>query len=299
MARQGMWVMMALALGATAGCAVPAPPAPVLGMPASLGMGTVASYAEVGGAGAPNVIGVMFAASALENLPAAPSAGYHCFDADKNGEIDVAVECAGWHEWVLPLPSDLARRADMPFKWVLLNWNPHGHIPPGVYDTPHFDVHFYMESIERVFAIQAGPCGPEHVRCDQFALARKPLPGNYMPASHVDVGAVAPAMGNHLVDVTGPEFKGEKFRHTWIYGVYDGRVTFYEEMVDRIFLLSKPSACSPIPSPEAVATSGYYPTQSCIRYMADKDAYTVSLEGFVMRNASAPTALRPAPPTNP
>ena len=299
MARQGMWAMMALALGATAGCAGPAPPAPMLGTPVSLGTGTVASYAEVDAAGAPKVIGVMFAARALENLPAAPSDGHHCFDADKNGEIDLAAECAGWHEWVLPLPSDLARRADMPFKWALLNWNPHGHIPPGVYDTPHFDVHFYMESIERVFAIQAGPCGPEHVRCDQFALARKPLPGNYIPASHVDVGAVAPAMGNHLVDVTGPEFKGEKFRHTWIYGVYDGRVTFYEEMVDRAYLLSKPSACFPIPSPEAVATSGYYPAQSCIRYVADKDAYTVSLEGFAMRNASAPTALRPAPPTNP
>ena len=39
-------------------------------------------------------------------------------------------------------------RADIPFKWVLLNWTPHGHIPPGVYDTPHFDVHFYLDSIE-------------------------------------------------------------------------------------------------------------------------------------------------------
>ena len=36
----------------------------------------------------------------------------------------------------------------MPLKWALLNWNPHGHIPPGIYDRPHFDVHFYMEPIE-------------------------------------------------------------------------------------------------------------------------------------------------------
>jgi hypothetical protein len=36
---------------------------------------------------------------------------------------------------------------------VGLNWNPHGHIPPGVYDLPHFDFHFYIEPIEKIFAI--------------------------------------------------------------------------------------------------------------------------------------------------
>jgi hypothetical protein len=299
MASYGLWAIVTVALGAwgLAGCAAPVTEAaPMLGAPASLGNGSVASYAELDAAGAPKVIGVMFSATALENLPAAMSDAHRCFDLNKDGKIDPAKECSAWHERVLPLPSELARRADMPFKWALLNWNPHGHIPPGVYDTPHFDVHFYLEPIENVFALEAGPCGPEHIRCDQFALARKPLPGNYVPASHVDVEAVAPAMGNHLVDVTGPEFKGEKFKRAWIFGAYDGRVTFYEEMVDRAYLLSKPSVCSPIPTPEAVAISGYYPTQTCVRYVAAQDAYTVSVEGFVMRNASAPAALRPSPP---
>ena len=26
---------------------------------------------------------------------------------------------------------------DIPFKWVLFNWNLHGHVPPGVYDLAH------------------------------------------------------------------------------------------------------------------------------------------------------------------
>ena len=240
-------------------------------------------------------IGVSFAASALENLPAGGD-GHACYDVNRDGKIDPMKECTPSHERVLPLPSDLARRADMPFKWALLNWNPKGHVPPGIYDTPHFDVHFMIEPIENIFAIHLGGCGPEHVRCDQFATARKPVPGNYIPASYIDVGAVVPAMGNHLVNVTGPDFKGVKFKRSWIYGVYDGRVTFYEEMVDLAYLKSKPAECFPIPAPEAVAVTGYYPTQSCIRYVAATNSYTVSLEGFAMRQASAPTAPRPAPP---
>jgi hypothetical protein len=201
-------------------------------------------------------------------------------------------ECFGSHEWVIPLPSETARRADIPFKWVGLNWNPHGHIPPGVYDLPHFDIHFYIESIEKIFAIAPGTCGPEFVRCDQFKIATKPLPSNYMHSDYKSVDAVAPAMGNHLIDPTSPEFNKIKFTRTWIYGAHDGRVTFYEEMVTRDYLLSRPATCFPLKSPPAVGVRGYYPTQSCIRYLSQANEYTVSVEGFVLREASAPEPPR-------
>jgi hypothetical protein len=271
----------------------------VLGMPASLGNGTVASYAEFNNAGAPKVIGVVFSAGALDALPTVPSDGHRCFDANNDGVIDLATECSAWHERVLPIPSEASRRQDVPFKWALLNWNPRGHIPPGVFDTPHFDVHFYIEPIENIFAIQRGPCGLEMARCDQFALARKPLPGNYLPPTFRDLGLVSPAMGNHLADPTDHVFHGEKFKRHWIYGAYDGRVIFYEEMVDRGYMLSKPDACFPIPSPDAVGLTGYYPTRSCVRYVAGKDEYTVSIEDFVLRKASPPGPLREAPSGKP
>ena len=54
------------------------------------------------------------------------------------------------------------------------------------------------------------------------------------------------------------------------------------------YLLSRPSSCFPIKTPPAVATAGYYPTLSCIRYDAARSEYTVSLEGFAMRQASPP-----------
>src|SRR5512143_2290637 len=131
----------------------------ILGTPSSLGNGTVASYTEFDRAGAPKAIGVVFSAGALDALPTALSDGHRCFDANHDGVIDTATECSAWHERVLPVPSEASSRPDVPFKWALLNWNPKGHIPPGVFDKPHFDVHFYIEPIENIFALQRGTCG--------------------------------------------------------------------------------------------------------------------------------------------
>jgi hypothetical protein len=116
-----------------------------------------------------------------------------------------------------------------------------------------------------------------------------------MHPDYIDVDAVAPAMGNHMVDPTAPEFNGKPFTRTWIYGVYDGRITFYEEMVSLEYMLSKPSACSPFKTTEAVDQTGYYPTVSCVRYDAERDAYTVSLEEFVLRERSDPAAPAVSP----
>jgi hypothetical protein len=262
-----------------------------IGAASPLGNGTVARSVEFEPSGAPAAIGVAFSAGALDNLPTTMSDGHRCFDADQDGAIDLAGECSAWHEFVLPLPSEATRRADIPFRWALLNWNPHGHIPPGVWDTPHVDVHFYIEPIANIFALQRGPCGPEFLRCDQFERATQPLPPNYMHPDYQDVGAAAPAMGNHLIDPTAPEFQGEPFTRHWIYGVYEGRVIFYEEMVARDYLLSGPDACFDLKMPEAVALTGYYPTRACSRHSGEADEYTVSMEGFVMRQAAPPEPI--------
>jgi hypothetical protein len=253
-----------------------------------LGNGTVSTYAEFADDHMPSAIGVTYSAGALEGLPTSNSDQHHCFDRDANGTVAGATECIATHETVIPLPDAVARRADIPFKWVLFNWNPVGHIPPGVYDVPHFDVHFYIESIANVFAIKEGPCGPEFVRCDQFEIAKKLLPANYMNPDFQDVDGVVPAMGNHLIDLTGPEFNGETWTRNWIFGVYDGEVTFYEEMLTLAYLLSQSSVCDPIKSPPAVSISGFYPSQVCIRHHEATGEYTVSMEDFAYRKASDP-----------
>jgi hypothetical protein len=287
--------LAALGLAATvAGCAAAGPrpavaPDRVLGWSIALGGGTASSYASWRPDGAPRAIGVVLSAGALTGLPAG-SDQHHCFDRNQDGAIDPAGECLQSHEYVVPLPDAVARRADIPFTWVLLTWNPAGHIPPGIYDVPHFDVHFFLERIENVFALRAGPCGPEFIRCDQFVRARKPVPANYMHPDFKDVEAAVPAMGNHLVDLSGPEFHGQPFTRSWIFGVYDGEVTFYEQMVARAFLLSRPNACVPIKRPPAVARRGFYPTVSCIRHDAATGEYAVSMEDFILREAEPPAA---------
>lgn len=262
-----------------------------IGAASQVGSATVRSFAEFDEAGAPLAIGLAFSSGFFDELPSQHSNLHHCFDRDENGTVDEATECTPWHEWVIPLPSAAASRSDIPFKWSLLNWNPTGHIPPGVYDVPHFDIHFYIEPIEEVFAVRPGPCGPEFVRCDQFEIGTKPVPPNYVAADYEDVGAVAPAMGNHLVDLTSPELNGEPFTRTWIYGAYDGRITFYEEMVTRAFLQERPSECFPIKSPPAVAMAGFYPTAACYGSDPETGEYTVSMADFVLREASPPEPI--------
>jgi hypothetical protein len=275
-----------LLLATSGNAASGAPAGRVLGWRAQLGQGDVMSFADLQEGEAPRAIGIMLSANALATLPDEPSDYHHCFDRDGDGVTAQATECAHTHEFVIPLPDAVSQRGDVPFTWVLLNWNRHGHVPPGVYDVPHFDVHFFIASIEDTFAIHDGPCGPEHVACDDFAMAKMPVPSNLMHADFSDVDAVAPAMGNHLIDLTGHEFHGEPFTYSWIYGAYGGRVTFYEQMVALDFLRSRPNVCASIKSPPAVEVAGFYPTQRCIHYDADADAYVVSLEQFVYRTVS-------------
>ena len=270
-----------------------------LGTSATMGGGKVATYAEVDASGRPAAIGVTFSDTALANLPMETSDGNHCFDENGDGKLDRTTECNAWHERVLPLPSELAHRNEMPFKWALLNWNPIGHFPPGIFDKQHFDVHFYIEPIESIFAIQRGPCGLEKVRCDQFVVGQKPVPDNYLPKGYQDLGLVAPAMGNHVVDMSDKNFHGEPFSRHWIYGIYDGRVIFYEEMVSLAFLQSRLDVCNPIPQAEAFGLAGWYPTQSCIRWDAERREHTVSLEGFALRTVSPPGPGRPPAPPPP
>ena len=259
-----------------------------LGATARLGEGDVSTYADFDPAGVPLAIGVRFSEQSLQTLPAEMSDMHHCFDRNADGAIQSDAECLMTHERVVPLPTDAARRGDIPFKWVLLNWNPMGHVPPGIYDLPHFDIHFYTEPVENIMALESGPCGPEFIRCDQFEIARKPLPANYLPPDYQNFDAIVPAMGNHLIDGTSPELHGERFTRTWIYGTYDGRTIFQEEMITKDFLTSKPDTCFSIKQPPAVEVGGYYPTLSCTRFDVSDGSYTVSMEGFQLREGQAP-----------
>jgi len=251
-----------------------------------LGNGFAQVYTEVDAEGAPAVIGVTFDAGMLEGLPTMPNAWSRCFDKNGNGQIDPHGECHGDFELEFPLPQELA--GVTPFTWVSLNWNPMGHTPPAppVWAVPHLDFHFYLMPREAVRQIRPGPCA-ELIDCDDFVRAQMPVPAQYVHADHIDVGAAVNDMGNHLIDSKTPELApgGPPFTHTFIFGAYDGQITFYEPMITLAWLASRPDTCAPIKQPQAWATEGHYPTTYCIRYRAEEGMYTVTLEGFVRRAA--------------
>jgi hypothetical protein len=120
----------------------------------------------------------------------------------------------------------------------------------------------------------------------------KNLPARmYRHPDFADLDAVEPAMGNHLLDTTTPELNGGEFTHTFIYGSWDGEITFYEPMVnltefEQLRSGEQADECVPIKAPRAWQRAGWYPTSYCLRHRDNRDETLTTLEDFVHRPAS-------------
>jgi hypothetical protein len=267
--------------------AATAEPKVIVTKPQKIGNGWARVYVALDAQGSPLALGVSLDNSALEGLPKEPDPTSRCFDRNGNGKID-ADECVGDYHFTFVIPQGDAARAIAPFKWVALNWNPHGHAHPAPppWSAPHFDFHFYVAPMEAVKLLRPGSCG-EMIDCEDFKAATKPVPARYVHRDHIDVGAAVPGMGNHLINARSPELakNGPAFTHTFIFGAYDGHITFLEPMVTQAYIASKPDTCAPIKQPEAWEIAGWYPTRYCVRYLEATARYTVSIEDFVQRAA--------------
>lgn len=192
------------------------------------------------------------------------------------------------------LPGEEAHQhLDLPgagnFRWVGFDWQPEGHEPPGVYDVPHIDVHFYMMPETEVEAIEGGPA--------MYSIPEPQTPEGYRRVAAIDTDddgepdtpAVTPRMGEHLLDASAPEIpqqmggEGEDFTYTYIWGAYGegetGRLTFAEPMFTREFLESQQDVTEEVGTPEVFAEPGMYPTGYSIQYHSD-GRYTITLENF-------------------
>ena len=256
------------------------------GTPSPLGDGTVRTYGQFADNDKPVAIGVVFPSSMLADLPTAMTDQHHCYDVNGDGVIDPnsMIECVGGFERPLTFPSALTSRPDIPVQWTLLNWNSHGHGLPGIYDVPHFDFHFFIQSKAERDAIRSGPCGVA-VNCDDYETGKKDVPPAYMPQDYNNLAFVEAAMGNHLIDQTSPEWNGVKFTRTFIYGSYDSKISFLEPMITIKWFQdlqagTNTNGCFPIKQPSAWQKPGWYPLNYCIRYRANRNDFTVSLEDF-------------------
>jgi hypothetical protein len=167
--------------------------------------------------------------------------------------------------FLLPMP---ARNATA-FQFVELDWNPKGHGAP--YLEPHFDFHFYTTSQAERDAIL--PSDPQYAVKAAHAPPAAEVPQFYAsPAALLGIPPVVtavPQMGMHWVDVRSPELQGmlghpeayRPFTKTFIYGAWDGRMTFMEPMITRAYIMAKRDATDPAVRDEVIPipTSAAYP----------------------------------------
>jgi hypothetical protein len=217
----------------------------VLGPPVAVGAGTARTYVLLDSRGDTRSIGVILSAGALTNLPASET------------------------EFVLNFPPG---RSIAPFDHIGLDFAPHGHEPPGIYDVPHFDVHFYMLSLAARDSIPFAPSDPISP------------PPTSVPPDYISTQTVIPRMGVHWVDTASTEFQpGGLFTKTVIYGFYGGRFIFLEPMATIAYLQSHPNSSDVFKQPQDYPQSGNYPTRYNVRYDSARSEYMISIEGLVPR----------------
>lgn len=206
-----------------------------------LGHGTVRSFVKMSKHGHEvEEVGMAFSETALVDLP-----------------HEAAV--------VLPIPSESGQTH---FKHVFLTFAQEGHPPMNIYTVPHFDIHFYnTTSAERQTIIPNDP---------RFFVSP---PAGYLPATYIQEAAV-PQMGMHWVDPASPEFHGERFTSTFIYGSLNGKVTFYEPMITLAHLLNTSSRYLPVKQPTKFGQSGLYPNEYGLRHDTQAHEYQVVLRDF-------------------
>lgn len=227
-----------------------------------VGNGEAETFVTMNDAGFPILVGVYFTADALDGLP--EDFAHFALELPETGEETV-------------------------FEWVALDWAAGGHGPPGVYTVPHNDIHFYMMPEDEVQEIPPVNYPPgEDPDAEPYL---DPIPEDQYPPNHIRDHAVVPAMGEHLPDITSPEWNEEPFGNTFVWGHWDGNLSFYEPMVtvDYFEDMARGQPQSPlherqetrrIAMPERMPEAGRYPTEYTVRYHESDDAYSVTLELF-------------------
>jgi hypothetical protein len=233
----------------------------VFGKPAALGFGMAWSWVRLDKESKkPVAMGVTLTETALEGLaPELPQG-----------------QSMRWMEYRLEAPEGVK---GLPFDHITLDWNPKGHIPPGIYDMPHFDMHFY--TISEKDRKKISNVGEDIKRCEAKPADKFLMPGYILPP-----GTIEADMGAHWINPTSPEFNGKPFTHTFLFGTYNSRVAFIEPMVSVAFLQTKPDVTVMLPRPAAYHKAGYYPASYRINYNADRKEYSISLEGLSFSKAS-------------
>jgi len=255
-------------------------------------------------------LGVEVPAAAYDDAP---------MDPPSDGKYDTPVDAddpskgVAWYCCGYEIPVSLPESAQQmtAFRNAVLNWNPQGHPPPGVYNARHTDFHFYFMSEQERLSIGhaadaksmcwlPNPMGseppkiPDPQSCEQLAVTAAPLPADQVPPGYQSLGATEAAMGDHLVSLGWHEFHGQPFTEALIFTANAGHLTGMEPMValDYMQSLQEPQRTA-ITMPAAFPTAGMYPTEYVVAYDRDAGLFRVSFENwkaFPASTGEAPAA---------
>jgi hypothetical protein len=245
------------------------------GAAVAMGNGQARTYVMVDGrSGNPVEVGVALSAGALEGLPT------HSPDHGPGTH-------GPYSEYLLELPAD----NPTPYRFVELDWNPHGH--GGPYTAPHFDFHFYRVPLATRNQIDLG--APDFAAKAARLPAEDEIRAGYA-STHVllgttPAGMTVPRMGLHWVDTKSPELppSNRPFTRTFILGSWDGQVIFDEPMVTRDFILAQRSGPAtamaiPVPPSKRYAPAGYYPESYGIKWDEPAGEFRIALQGLTRRD---------------
>ena len=212
-----------------------------------MGNGVARGWVMVNKMGEPLEVGINLSGKALMNLPDEPQM------------------------FVFELPKNKGQKF---YTHLLVDWNPQGHEPEGVYTLPHFDFHFYII--------------PSSVRMDippSNDMDLTPAP-EFQPPLYMQLPGLVPEMGAHWVDLLAPEFNGGIFSSTFIWGSYHGEFVFWEPMITVDYLNSHPDQTFDIRQPQAFQKSGWYPMNYQVTYSTKPDEFKIALTNLVYHDGT-------------
>ena len=220
-----------------------------------MGDGHARSWANISHDDKMLAVGIEMTGGALEGLPGDPE--------------DFAAST-----FVLPLHQKT--KALTAFDHIVINWNVHGHEPDHVFDITHFDFHFYKISLADQLAIPPYEIAPAMFDADP--------PVAYMPPLYLHIPGGVPQMGAHWIDLLAPEVNGGVFTHTFIYGSYNGNITFLEPMATLATFESGNTVHQDFRQPQSFSPAGkYYPSRYNIWKDNSNGNHYLSLDQMVWR----------------
>jgi hypothetical protein len=208
-----------------------------------MGNGKARSWIKISHTGVPREIGVEITNEVLSGLPEA------------NFSVDI--------------PMHVKARETTPFDHLYITWSAHGHpLPGGAFIAPHFDVRFFMMSLEDQLAIPAPPAP---------SLFNLP-PTGFMPANYFP-DRPGPKVGMNWTDKSFSS--SVPVTKTMILGSFDGKFTFEAPIIILPVLQSGESFSIPFAQQTYFAEHTWYPTKYNI--YEDNDKHYVTLSDFVLR----------------